>query len=453
MHAKDDMATLVADKSGFATTLSRQTPLWKTVNAWLAILPFIIFSGGGWFSFQVTAGSGSLAGLNASASHGFVDRYLLPGVAYMAVVWFVLRHIKAIVVRAGEMKLFLIIPLLAILSSLWSQDPLRSLTYGSFYLLETLFAFALASRFTTEEVMDLLKMTGTSIALAGLATVVLFPRYGITHDVRGFSGWRGVIPERTSEAQAIFFLLTPALYFSRQRLSWYRIFYVGLLLLMLVAARSATSLIILALYVATMAVIYVSGRLASKAVLFLYACAVLGVGLVLVLLLTNLNDFVSVFGRDLTLTGRTDIWSALLPSIGKHPLLGYGFYSFWLGLKGESANLIIRLHWVFGYAHNGFLEIVLQLGLIGLALVLTTLGQALFRAGKLVGRHSTVAENWCFGFMVVSVFYNIDESTLMWPHSFMSILYILVCCKITQAYRARSTRMQAQTAHPIWSAR
>ena len=64
-------------------------------------------------------------------------------------------------------------------------------------------------------------------------------------------------------------------------------------------------------------------------------------------------------GKNATLTGRTGIWGLLIRSIAKRPLLGYGYYAFWQGVKGESANVILATHWVFGYAHNGIIEICL----------------------------------------------------------------------------------------------
>ena len=71
-------------------------------------------------------------------------------------------------------------------------------------------------------------------------------------------------------------------------------------------------------------------------------------------------------GRDPTLTDRTKIWSILL-AMDTNPLLGTGYESFWLGprlLKIRGASL--------GYineAHNGYLQMYLQLGLIGLFLL------------------------------------------------------------------------------------
>ena len=95
------------------------------------------------------------------------------------------------------------------------------------------------------------------------------------------------------------------------------------------------------------------------------------------------------------------IWSFVPESIAKRPLLGYGFYAFWLGMKGESARLIVGTHWIFGYAHNGILEIWLQLGLVGVVVFFITLFQAIeecvvLPSSWLPPRCSVVYRTHCF---------------------------------------------------------
>ena len=68
-------------------------------------------------------------------------------------------------------------------------------------------------------------------------------------------------------------------------------------------------------------------------------------------------------GRDPTLTGRTEIWRLVLGMAG-NPLLGTGFESFWLGKRLEK---MWSLYWWHPReSHNGYLEIYLSLGWLGL---------------------------------------------------------------------------------------
>src|SRR5262249_11389657 len=71
-------------------------------------------------------------------------------------------------------------------------------------------------------------------------------------------------------------------------------------------------------------------------------------------------------GRDPSLTGRTDIWAAVLP-LATNPLFGTGFESFWLGdrfvaLSSQFSGLLLN------QAHNGYIEMYLNLGWVGLLL-------------------------------------------------------------------------------------
>lgn len=66
-----------------------------------------------------------------------------------------------------------------------------------------------------------------------------------------------------------------------------------------------------------------------------------------------------LLNRSETLTDRTIIWSSLLPFAKKHFLLGHGFGGFWT----TSLRTQISSH-----AHNGYLDTILDLGILGLSL-------------------------------------------------------------------------------------
>lgn len=66
-----------------------------------------------------------------------------------------------------------------------------------------------------------------------------------------------------------------------------------------------------------------------------------------------------ILGRGDTLTGRTTIWNTLLPYAQKHIIFGYGFGGFWTTSLREA---------IASHAHNGYLDTILNLGIIGLIL-------------------------------------------------------------------------------------
>ena len=89
------------------------------------------------------------------------------------------------------------------------------------------------------------------------------------------------------------------------------------------------------------------------------------------------ESILEAFDKSPNLTGRTTIWPILLTAIGQKPWLGYGFSGFWQSWRGaEDPSLPsnIAMHpIILTHAHNGFLEILLQIGIIGLCLYLFVL--------------------------------------------------------------------------------
>jgi O-antigen ligase len=155
-------------------------------------------------------------------------------------------------------------------------------------------------------------------------------------------------------------------------------------------------------------------------------------------------------GRDVTLSGRTVVWKAVMLSIVKRPWLGYGFYAFWQGAKGESAVIIAMLHWVFGYAHNGILEIALQLGVVGVVLFLASLVQALRNASVCIKNGALPQVQWFVSIIILTILYNSDEATVLWPNDLLSILYIVAYCglsaKASEIRRDLTIALQSQSS-------
>jgi O-antigen ligase len=130
----------------------------------------------------------------------------------------------------------------------------------------------------------------------------------------------------------------------------------------------------------------------------------------------DLSDAVAGFlGRDSTLTGRTGIWSTLL-GMGTNPLLGVGYQSFWLGERLEA--VWDRLNTAFlNEAHNGYLEIYLALGLIGLTLIILIMVSSYWKISKQLAVSPAFA-SLGLGLWSIMIVYNVTEATfgasLMW---------------------------------------
>jgi O-antigen ligase len=95
-----------------------------------------------------------------------------------------------------------------------------------------------------------------------------------------------------------------------------------------------------------------------------------------------IEEIFNAVGKDTTLTGRTLFWPMLFQKILERPWFGYGVSGFWQPWRGfDNPAIDVKLpYFVPDHAHNGLLELVLVLGLIGLALFLFSFAETIFIA-------------------------------------------------------------------------
>jgi O-antigen ligase len=114
-----------------------------------------------------------------------------------------------------------------------------------------------------------------------------------------------------------------------------------------------------------------------------------------------------MLGRNPTLTGRTDIWKAVL-SFHTNPIIGTGYDSFWLGGRIEKVWQIIGYKGI-SQAHNGYLQVYLELGLIGVALWAWLAANG-YRSAVSVLRVDPLAGRFRLAFITAGLIYSLAEA-------------------------------------------
>ena len=183
-----------------------------------------------------------------------------------------------------------------------------------------------------------------------------------------------------------------------------QVFILAVIVWVLVISNSATSLVCFSIGVAVIAFI----ELKVLRVGLLYASPIILVAIAGYLLLSDsvLGVFTGAVGRDESLTGRTDVWRAVL-SLAQDPIIGCGYNSFFLG--DRLTRLWSLYTWKITEAHNGYLEIYLDLGIVGLVLLLGALCSALGRTLLLVRNEPSVGA-LKLAMLVSVLMYNFTES-------------------------------------------
>lgn len=168
----------------------------------------------------------------------------------------------------------------------------------------------------------------------------------------------------------------------------------------------------------------------------------------LTMLLGGQGDVVHALGRDSTLTGRTDIWKDVIP-MAPNALIGAGFESFWLGPRLEKmASDFQNLH--VTEAHNGYIEVYLQLGLVGLFFIALVVINGYLRSVTTF-RRDPILGGILLAIILTGSIYNITEAgfRMMDPMWVFFLLAVVASGGITSGVVAESTTSDAVTERPV----
>ena len=321
-------------------------------------------------------------------------------------------------------KILLLLVGVAAVSVVWSDSPGATVRNSVALAAITMFGIYLAGRYTVYELLRLLAWALGIAALLSIVFAVALPSYGITFDVRG-NAWQGVFVQknilgRVMALSALVFLL---LALSGRRYRWlpWAGFGISVALLFL-----SGSLAPAACLVTLVAILPFYAALRSNYNIVILAC-IFGIavaGAVSALILRSSSSLVGMLGRDMTLTGRTEVWDAVLEMIWQRPLLGYGYGGFWLGWEGGSAQVWLQSGIMAGHAHNGLLNLWLDLGLLGVSVFLLGLLLAFRRAVGWARSTSTADGLWPLAFLTFLLLYNLIETALLSHTDVFWILYV-----------------------------
>jgi hypothetical protein len=133
----------------------------------------------------------------------------------------------------------------------------------------------------------------------------------------------------------------------------------------------------------------------------------------------------ATLGRNPTLTDRTEVWRWLI-SLVQNPVVGTGFESFWLGPRLEKLWSIYW--WHPNEAHNGYIEIYLNLGWIGIALLASVL-IAGYRTVMAAYRRDLPLANLRLAYFLVGMAYNFTEAAFfrIQAPAWMFLLFAITC--------------------------
>jgi O-antigen ligase len=144
-------------------------------------------------------------------------------------------------------------------------------------------------------------------------------------------------------------------------------------------------------------------------------------------------------GRDMTFTDRTYIWQDLLINAEKSPVLGVGIGAFWVGPIGYAIypldNWLRKTPWWRPHeGHNGYLDVYVELGGIGLALLILAIGSA-FRGALDDLRNDFGLGSLRLTLLMSVLMNNVAESSFLRGTHSLWFVFLLVAINIPRTNR------------------
>jgi exopolysaccharide production protein ExoQ len=368
-----------------------------------------------------------------------VGQLFLQALIYLTLSILIRRHWRSFARGLTDCKWVIALVGLALTSALWAADPLFVIRRGLVAAATTMFGIYFGTRYRREEQVNHLCWALAAIGAMSILMVALFRKYGIDPDFEG-SLWRGVFENKNAFGKVM--LLGAAAWCCSPRKSLGgRALRLAVLVgfgALIVLSGSATAVITGAvLLLLTFMYRFLRSRPTALISIIMMTLAVFTV---LVPVVSDHEDtLLALLGRDSTLTGRDALWDEVLVAIGERPLLGYGFNSFWRGKTVQSEAVVSAIGWAAPTAHNGFLEICLDLGVVGL--LTFGIGFALrFRTAISEFRGlGDRAAMWPLAFLSLLLLYNLTESNLLRENSLYWALYTASLVREVRAVERRGT--------------
>jgi exopolysaccharide production protein ExoQ len=317
--------------------------------------------------------------------------------------------------------------ILAVISAKWSASLQITLQMSIEVSLCTLFACYLSVRYTTERFMELVMFLGVVSGLLSILFVVALPEYGL---FQGYGGdaWQGICDHKNTLGISSAFLLTPA-FFTDSYSRWRKIAYGALQLFLVFMSQSRGAwgyTIGLLLFIGWMHLIR---RITDRELTLLVIVSSIAVISLAVSLIYFWPSVATLLGKDSSMTGRTQIYYEVWQTILKRPLFGYGFGGFWFPGSLESQRIGIAIGWPgIGYAENGILELCLQIGFVGMAIVFWLMGRAFIQGLRLLrSPQYSPRVGWFLTILVLAALTNIDAGWFMTSDTLDWVLILVAC--------------------------
>ncbi|MEH2167454.1 MAG: O-antigen ligase family protein [Nostoc sp.] len=354
-------------------------------------------------------------------------------VSYLILFYFLILYWKGFifVITRSPLQFFLLA--IVIFSLLWSEDLSSSLTYLRGLIRIYFLAIYLAMRYPLKEQIKLIAWAlGVAASLS-----ILFSAFvpGYIHESPELLGmWSGIYGHKNELGYMMAWSAGVFLHLalSGHRYRWLMWALCGISICLIILSRSTTSLTILLTMILLLPFYRSLKKTNYKLQVIMITSTLMFLMISSILLLNNAETVVGTSGKDLTFNGRSDLWELVISKILERPWLGYGFSGFWT--SNAASKLRATYDWASN-AHNGFLELLLELGLLGFLTFAASFVQFFVMAlTRIISVAKKPEDYWPMQMLLIIVIVNFSEARLLTP-SWNWLMYVTTSLSLTVEYQ------------------
>jgi exopolysaccharide production protein ExoQ len=341
---------------------------------------------------------------------------------------------KAALRTASTNKIFWLLTAVVLLSFIWSDNQMLTFSDSREILQMTTFGLYFASRFSLKEQVKLVAWTFGIGAVLSTFFALVMPTVG-KHGADHPGSWKGIYDYKNTLGSmmilgSIAFLLLPI---KQSKYRFYKWLGFGLSFTLILLSTSKGALVMFFLILSVIN-FYKNFRWRGKISVLFSDILIMILGCVGTFVVMNWVTLLTGLGKDPTLTGRTILWNFIIAKIQESPWLGYGRGAFWAkgSIHGTQAGELVGNNFIAPHAHNGFLDLGLDVGLIGFSLFLISLISTFVLALKLAYATENSEDMWPLAFLIFLVMNNMTESYLLRLANVYWVFYTIVVFSVKQ---------------------
>lgn len=355
---------------------------------------------------------------------------------------------KSTIIAFCRAKILGILTVIAFLSFIWSEFPEFTLENARDILMMTSFGLYFATRFSLKEQVKLVAITlligglVSTICAVGLRSVAIHGGGG-TKDEQGHTGaWKGIYGHKNGLGSMMVLSSLTFFVLPKESSKIYKWFGFSFSLILMLLSTSKTSLVLSFLLILIMN-FYKNFRWRGKLTVVFIDIGILILGCVTFLVSTYWIEILTGLGRDPSLTGRMPIWGYALSKLMERPWLGFGRGAFWSpdSEYAVEAGEAIGTGWLPPHAHNGFVDLALDVGLIGTFLFFISYFTAFFGALKRAYAAENPHDIWPLAYLIYLAMNNVTESCLLHLSNIYWVLFITVVFTLNQRHQTQNVKL------------